>query len=69
MAGSLKLIDRKRLNAQVRPLLDRLGVDFAPDTPLAELSLAQRQLARDRQGAVARCAPRHHGRADLEPRP
>ena len=42
--GPLKLIDRKRLYAQVRPLLDRLGADFEPDAPLAELSLAQRQL-------------------------
>ena len=42
--GPLKLIDNKRLYAQVRPLLDRLGADFEPDTPLAELSLAQRQL-------------------------
>ena len=29
---------------QVQPLLDRLGVDFTPDTPVAELSLAQMQL-------------------------
>ena len=42
--GPLRLIDRKRLYAQVRPLLDRLGADFEPDAPLAELSLAQRQL-------------------------
>jgi ribose transport system ATP-binding protein len=42
--GPLKLIDRKRLYAQVRPLLDRLGADFEGDAPLAELSLAQRQL-------------------------
>jgi len=42
--GPLKLIDRKRLYAQVRPLLERLGADFEPDAPLAELSLAQRQL-------------------------
>jgi ribose transport system ATP-binding protein len=42
--GPLKLVDRKRLHAKVRPLLERLAVDFAPDTPLAELSLAQRQL-------------------------
>jgi ribose transport system ATP-binding protein len=42
--GFLKLIDRKKLYAAVRPLLDRLGVDFAPDTPVAEMSLAQRQL-------------------------
>src|SRR5271154_1167328 len=42
--GPLRLIDRKRLYAQVRPLLERLGADFEPDAPLAELSLAQRQL-------------------------
>ena len=42
--GPLKLIDRKRLHSQARPLLRRLAVDFEPDTPLAGLSLAQRQL-------------------------
>jgi ribose transport system ATP-binding protein len=42
--GPLNLIDRKRLYAQVRPLLDRLGADFKPDALLVELSLAQRQL-------------------------
>jgi len=42
--GPLRLIDRKELYARTQPLLDRLGADFAPDAPLAELSLAQRQL-------------------------
>jgi ribose transport system ATP-binding protein len=42
--GFLRLIDRKKLYAAVQPLLDRLGVDFRPDTPVAEMSLAQRQL-------------------------
>jgi ribose transport system ATP-binding protein len=42
--GPLRLIDRERLHRQVQPLLDRLGVDFTPDTPVAGLSLAQRQL-------------------------
>jgi ribose transport system ATP-binding protein len=42
--GPLRLIDRERLHRQVQPLLDRLGVDFKPDTPVAGLSLAQRQL-------------------------
>ncbi|MGJ4930306.1 sugar ABC transporter ATP-binding protein [Bradyrhizobium sp. HKCCYLS2038] len=42
--GPLRLIDRKTLQAKVRPLIARLGADFAPDTPIAELSLAQRQL-------------------------
>ncbi len=43
-AGPLKLIDRRKLHEAVKPFLDRLGVDFAPDTPIAALSLAQRQL-------------------------
>jgi len=42
--GPLKLVDRKALRAKVRPLIERLAADFEPDTPLAELSLAQRQL-------------------------
>ncbi|MCP3367910.1 sugar ABC transporter ATP-binding protein [Bradyrhizobium cajani] len=42
--GPLRLIDRKALYARTQPLLDRLGADFAPDAPLADLSLAQRQL-------------------------
>jgi ribose transport system ATP-binding protein len=42
--GPLKMIDQKELHRRVQPLLDRLGVDFAPDTPVAELSLAQMQL-------------------------
>jgi ribose transport system ATP-binding protein len=42
--GLLKLVDRKALYARVQPLLDRLGVDFRPDTPVASLSLAQMQL-------------------------
>src|SRR5689334_11735499 len=42
--GPLRLIDRRKLHAAVQPLLDRLGVDFRPDTPVAEMSLAQRQL-------------------------
>jgi ribose transport system ATP-binding protein len=42
--GPLKLIDRQALHRTVQPLLDRLGVEFGPDTPVAELSLAQMQL-------------------------
>jgi ribose transport system ATP-binding protein len=41
---ALMLIDRKRLRERVVPLLERLGADFAPDTPVAGLSIAQRQL-------------------------
>ena len=43
-AGPLKLIDRAALAAKVTPLLHRLGVDFDSATPVANLSLAQRQL-------------------------
>ena len=42
--GPLCLIDRRKLHEAVKPYLVQLGVDFAPDTPVAELSLAQRQL-------------------------
>ena len=42
--GPLRLIDRRRMAAEVGPIFARLGVDFAPDAPVAELSLAQRQL-------------------------
>jgi ribose transport system ATP-binding protein len=42
--GPLRLVDRARLRAQVEPLLRRLAVDFRPETPVAELSIAQRQM-------------------------
>jgi ribose transport system ATP-binding protein len=42
--GPLKLVDRRSLYRLVQRLLQRLGVDFAPDTLVSELSLAQRQL-------------------------
>ena len=42
--GPLKLIDRRRLTDQVRPLLHRIGADFGPDALVADLSLAQQQL-------------------------
>src|ERR1700746_3689610 len=44
LGGPLKLIDRAALRAKVTPLLRRLGVDFEANTPVALLSLAQRQL-------------------------
>jgi ribose transport system ATP-binding protein len=42
--GPLRLIRRRALHERVRPLLARLDADFGPDTPVAELSIAQRQL-------------------------
>ncbi|MFO1037522.1 MAG: sugar ABC transporter ATP-binding protein [Geminicoccaceae bacterium] len=42
--GFLRLVDRTRLRREVEPYLRRLNVDFAPDTLVAELSIAQRQM-------------------------
>ena len=44
LGGPLKLIDRAAIRSKVAPLLLRLGCDFETDTPVADLSLAQRQL-------------------------
>jgi ribose transport system ATP-binding protein len=43
-AGILRLVDRRKLHERARPYFDLLGVDFAADTLVAELSIAQRQL-------------------------
>src|SRR3954447_7453930 len=43
-AGPLKLVDRQKLYTQTQVLLDMLGVDFKPDMPVANMSIAQRQL-------------------------
>jgi ribose transport system ATP-binding protein len=42
--GALQLIDTAAIQSRTQPLLDRLGADFKPDTPVSDLSLAQRQL-------------------------
>jgi ribose transport system ATP-binding protein len=42
--GLLQLVDRQRQRAMTAPLLKRVGANFAPDAPVASLSLAQRQL-------------------------
>lgn len=47
LAGALKplrLIDRRKMNAETVVHLRRLGLDVSPDTPLSRLSIAQRQL-------------------------
>ncbi len=41
--GPLQLIDRRRLHAATVPYLGRLGLEVEPETPVASLSLAQRQ--------------------------
>src|SRR6476646_9895291 len=42
--GALRLIDRKKMRAAVRPYLQQLGLDVSPETPVAALSIAQQQL-------------------------
>ena len=42
--GPLRLVDRRKLNAQTKTLLDQLGIAIRPDMPVAAMSLAQRQL-------------------------
>ena len=42
--GPFRLVDRKKLRANVQPLLERLGVDFTPETMVSDMSIAQRQL-------------------------
>ena len=42
--GPLRLLDRAGMRDAVRPYLDQLGLEVSPDTPLAELSIAQQQL-------------------------
>src|SRR3954469_13124370 len=42
--GPLRLIDRAELRRRVEPLLKRLNVDFGPDTPVSDLSIAQQQM-------------------------
>jgi ribose transport system ATP-binding protein len=42
--GPLHLVDTAAIRSRTQPLLERLGADFKPDTPVSELSLAQRQL-------------------------
>ena len=42
--GILNLVDERKMRANVAPYLRRLGAHFAPDTPVARLSLAQQQM-------------------------
>jgi ribose transport system ATP-binding protein len=42
--GSRWLIAERRMNEMAAPLLAQLGAEFSADTPLADLSLAERQL-------------------------
>ena len=42
--GPLRLVDRARMEEETKKHLARLGLDIAPDTPLARLSIAQQQM-------------------------
>jgi ribose transport system ATP-binding protein len=43
-AGFLRLVDRRKMEADTRVYLDRLGVAISPKAPVRSLSIAQRQL-------------------------
>jgi len=42
--GPFQIVDNARLHSMALPYLQRLGANFSPSTPLANLSLAQRQM-------------------------
>jgi ribose transport system ATP-binding protein len=42
--GLLRLLDTGKMHTETAKYLQHLGLDIAPDTPLARLSMAQRQL-------------------------
>src|ERR671920_771635 len=42
--GPLRLVDRGRVEGETKKHLPRLGLNIAPDTPLARLSIAQQQM-------------------------
>jgi ribose transport system ATP-binding protein len=42
--GPLRLYDRRRMERETKKHLARLGLDIAPDMPLARLSIAQQQM-------------------------
>ncbi len=42
--GPLRLVSDRAMRDRVRPLLERLGADFAPEAPVESLSIAQRQM-------------------------
>src|ERR1700712_3742463 len=42
--GPLRLTRNRAMHSESLPLLARLGADFAPDAPVASLSIAQRQM-------------------------
>ena len=44
MGGPLRLIDRRRMDREATQYVERLGLNVSPRTPLAKLSIAQKQL-------------------------
>jgi ribose transport system ATP-binding protein len=42
--GPLRLVDRRKMNSETQTLLNRLGLNISPQTPLIRLSVAQQQL-------------------------
>src|SRR3954467_2513878 len=42
--GPLRLVNRRKMNEETQKLLNRLGLNISPQTPLLRLSVAERQL-------------------------
>ena len=42
--GPLRLVDRRKMSQETQTLLNRLGLNISPETPLIRLSVAQQQL-------------------------
>jgi ribose transport system ATP-binding protein len=42
--GPLRLVNRRKMNEETQKLLNRLGLNISPQTPLIRLSVAERQL-------------------------
>ena len=65
--GPLKLIDREALQRRVAAAARQARRGFRPGHAGRRAVARPEAAAGDRQGALARGAPRHHGRADLQP--
>ena len=65
--GPFQLIDTAAMVSRTRPCLSGCGADFEPDTPVAALSLAQRQLVEIAKALSLGCRNRDHGRTHFKP--
>ena len=65
---ALGFVDQRRMIAESRALLDRLGVAIDPTTPAGELTVAGQQMVEIAKALVGKSQPDCHGRAFGNPR-